>query len=557
VAIAWAATIARVPLKAEFGAGPDPWRVSASHGTTAVMIDAVAISRDDRRTLVDENRVDLPRWSTLHLEATRQYHRVRELGAGWPLPCLRYVRVAPDRSPFFESLDYDTDGAIAGRHPLAALGVTGSRELLLPYRPIWFGLVIDAALLGLAWLIVLRLPYPWRFARAVGRVRRQRCPTCHYDLRGIESDRCPECGGHRYERPPLVPRGVMIAATMLVLMLAVVEIGLAGSVVVSTRYEPIHRAAYEGDLETVRRALDGGVALELPVSDEATPAGMTPLWLGAAGGHADIVIALAERGADVSRRSAAFGTPVDIAAQRGHVDVVRALHAHGAAVDAADAVGVTPLMRAARAGEADVIEALLVLGANATAEDAVGATALHRAAERGRDAVIERLLDTGADPARTNDRGETPLAQAIERGHASTVLLLLEHGVEPDTSAIVEAVRGGRCTILEQLIAHGADLDAAEARTAGLLFHAPFDPAHRDIWRLLVEHGAEVNARSRGRSVLMVAARRGSVEFVRFLLEHGADPTLRDRRGRTALDHARGAREQVIRDALERAERDE
>jgi ankyrin repeat protein len=418
-------------------------------------------------------------------------------------------------------------------------------------QPIWVPFAVNTVLLALGWFVLLRLPYPWRLARAVGRVRRQRCPACDYDLRGIESDRCPECGGHRHQRPPLVPRGVTIAIIMLVLLLGLVETGVAVSIRMGRIYEPIHVAAYGGDVPSVRAALMQGTAVDLRVPDDAVPAGVTPLWLAAANGHGEVIRILANRGADVHHRNLALGAPIDIAARRGHGDVVKMLIDRDASPDAADAVGVTPIMRAAEAGEATAASVLLAHGADPGAESAGGITALHLAATYGHTDVVATLLDAGADPKQTDRRGETALAKAVERNRVDVIDLMLTRGVTPGRSAIVEAVNDGRFDMLERFIAHGADLADADAATAGLLFYAPFDPAHRDVWRLLIEHGADVNARWGTRTILMRAARRGSAEFVRFLLEHGADPTLCDARGRTALDYARGDRMMIIRDVLD------
>jgi hypothetical protein len=63
------------------------------------------------------------------------------------------------------------------------------------------------------------------------------------------------------------------------------------------------------------------------------------------------------------------------------------------------------------------------------------------------------------------------------------------------------------------------------------------------IARLLLEHGARVNARQgrtdRGFTPLMEAAFNGQVEMVELLLGHGADPSMKDDDGKSAVDHAR------------------
>ena len=56
------------------------------------------------------------------------------------------------------------------------------------------------------------------------------------------------------------------------------------------------------------------------------------------------------------------------------------------------------------------------------------------------------------------------------------------------------------------------------------------------VLRLLLEHGADVNARRKnGFTPLHIASIFGILEVVRLLLEHGADVKAEDNRSRTAL----------------------
>jgi ankyrin repeat protein len=57
--------------------------------------------------------------------------------------------------------------------------------------------------------------------------------------------------------------------------------------------------------------------------------------------------------------------------------------------------------------------------------------------------------------------------------------------------------------------------------------------------RLLLEHGAHINALNRnGRTALYMASRDGALEVVRLLLKHGADVDVKDNDGKTALQVA-------------------
>lgn len=61
----------------------------------------------------------------------------------------------------------------------------------LPLRPIWPGLLGDAAMWAAAWAGGLFVISALRRAR---RRRRGLCPSCGYDLRGTTGAPCPECG---------------------------------------------------------------------------------------------------------------------------------------------------------------------------------------------------------------------------------------------------------------------------------------------------------------------------------------------------------------------------
>lgn len=101
--------------------------------------------------------------------------RAAALGVGVPRPSLRTAVEAPPQL----------------RPRALALGVR-----LLPYGILWPGLLLNTAFYGTALWALL-----WGRGCAVRayRRRRQRCPSCNYDRRGLASPAapCPECG----ERP--------------------------------------------------------------------------------------------------------------------------------------------------------------------------------------------------------------------------------------------------------------------------------------------------------------------------------------------------------------------
>ena len=98
--------------------------------------------------------------------------------------------------------------------------------------------------------------------------------------------------------------------------------------------------------------------------------------------------------------------------------------------------------------------------------------------------------------------------------------------------------------VVQVLLAHGARVDTASSNGMHVMpLHSAAAAYSVPIARLLLEHGAPVNARQGKRGFgftpLMEAAYNGQVDMVEILLQHGADPRLRDEEGRTAADHAR------------------
>jgi len=551
VAIAWSATLFNTGAGRYYTIASNGWVGRLHRGPAVVMIGAAGDINELTATLrTRDDLTAIPRWSGFQDPPASVEVRAEEFACGWPLVCLRYVRHT-EGGILVPDLDFSNRGALEGENPLTAIGI-GPRDVrLLPAGPIWLHLLADALLLGAVWFILLRIHYPWRFVQAVGRIQRGLCPTCKYDLRYIESARCPECGRARHHRPAIVTRDLINASLALLLLLALTEIVFGITFCTHPLYESIHRAAYRGDLATVRTEIEGGVDVNQRVPAGSQPYGATPLWLAAAGGRRETVWWLLQAGGDITPRNAAFGTALDVAALRGAAEVVRLLIEAGCDVRATDALGTTPLHRAAEGGSAIVASLLLEHGASVNAATLIGATPLHIAATEGHTEVANALLAAGAGTDVRNENNRMALACAVRMMRIDTVQVLLQRGVAIDERALIDAVDGGNADLVALLARHGADLAAPLRNGETLLFRASRQPGARGVWELLLAHGVDVNARSRGRTVLMIAARWGSDESVDFLLENGADPTLQDDGGRTALDYARDERRRIIQRAME------
>ena len=174
---------------------PDP--------TTDHLSTAVDGSGQDR-----EIGVSVPGWLILRsddlppLEGT--YERIVIDAFGWPCRALSYrfsvvdslVPVGPD------SFVLSFRGGLRLRDHYDPPGWRGpsdfERTRGLPLTPLWTGLMVNTILYALA--IAVLYPIGEGLVRAVRRRIRQRlglCVRCGYDLRGLDTPGCPECGWGR------------------------------------------------------------------------------------------------------------------------------------------------------------------------------------------------------------------------------------------------------------------------------------------------------------------------------------------------------------------------
>ncbi|MEZ5828176.1 MAG: quinoprotein dehydrogenase-associated putative ABC transporter substrate-binding protein [Hyphomicrobiales bacterium] len=217
------------------------------------------------------------------------------------------------------------------------------------------------------------------------------------------------------------------------------------------------------------------------------------------------------------------------------------------------------LSNALIANDPERIKYLLSKGADVNKPDLQGWTPLTSAARQRHDQTIALLIELGADPNKADENGLTPLAAALMRDHVPSIKTLVEHGAKLDVPGqqgyrpLALALAEKKFEAAKALMDTGADVSVAsgeEKLTPLMIIAAQTGPAEgsiflpgstrpTDIAKVLVEHGADINAQAaNGMTALMIAATNNSAPMIGLLMDAGADPAIKNAQGKTAEDVA-------------------
>lgn len=316
---------------------------------------------------------------------------------------------------------------------------------------------------------------------------------------------------------------------------------------------PLHFAIREGHWDVVQFLLDqgadpmcGGLGFQ-PSYRPHDPGSLPwPLTVARERGHHEIVALLESILRERFHIRPAEGEPLAaLIRERDSSAVVAHLDAHPTAIDAADEFGNQPIHWAVMTRQRDLIDRLLERGADVNAQRPDGARPLDltngdywyrgwrdlpREALRPHEVVMGYLLAHGAyydigtaaklgdlrrvqelldeDPALV-DRVPppsgyyhgVPIRNAAKHGHLSLVQFLLERGADPNQpeavapqgGALYEAIAGKHWEIVNLLIAHGANAQAAVESSGNCYWRAKRDEAPQEMLNLLAAHGGTLD----------------------------------------------------------------
>ena len=195
---------------------------------------------------------------------------------------------------------------------------------------------------------------------------------------------------------------------------------------------------------------------------------------------------------------------------------------------------------AVRSGDANLLSDLIAKDASlASSKDDNGVSLLLMACYYRRPDLVGILL-ASAGPLDIFE------ASAIEGGTERAAALLAEAPALAGTvsadgfTPLHLASYFGREATARALLEHGADADAVSRNPMSLRpLHSAAASRSLGIVKLLVERGAEINARQQGGfTPLHAAAFNGDLAMTEYLVAHGADLALMSDDGKTTLDIA-------------------
>ena len=159
---------------------------------------------------------------------------------------------------------------------------------------------------------------------------------------------------------------------------------------------------------------------------------------------------------------------------------------------------------------------------------------------------IEGILERDPDLVNArNERGDSLLLAAAYAGRREIFRLLLEKGAGVN---LFEAAALGLGDQASEIIGRDPAQVNAHSHDGWTALHLAAFFGHRDLAEMLLDHGADVNSRSkserfaRANTPLHAAAANRQVDVAALLLERGADITARDVSGFTPLALAANSR---------------
>jgi len=188
------------------------WKVFGAERTIGQRFPLKPIAHEDEGIFRYPNqmtRPDLvPVWGESATKESLDYQFVLDDGRGWPFLALRSA-ILFEKGEDYNRFYRRTPISQIGAKVIGGIRVSLSRPnrfsaglwdiIILPYRPIAIGFLLDVAFYSLIWLMIIA---GYKNIRYMAHHHKGRCIMCGFDLRGSNSGCCPECGwGYEMSQP--------------------------------------------------------------------------------------------------------------------------------------------------------------------------------------------------------------------------------------------------------------------------------------------------------------------------------------------------------------------
>ena len=325
----------------------------------------------------------------------------------------------------------------------------------------------------------------------------------------------------------------------------------------------LHFAASGGPPNTARILLERGANV-----NSQNNKGLTPLHQASQSmreGYLDIMHFLLDHGANWNSRDNHGNTALHFVASKGRLEAARILLERGADVDSQNDVGLTPLQRASQ-GQGGLlnIDPVRLLGHKPGTDvdfqsDQIRLRRLLPGMSRigeGYLCIMRLLLANGANVNVHDDNGNTALHFVASECCLKAARILLERNAEVDyrnsrgSTSLLVASEHGTPDLVQLFLDYKADVHACDA-DGGTVLHRAAIAGRLETCRLLLKLDVEVNSRNNeGLTPLHLASagyEKGNLNLVRLLLDHGADAQARNLSGKIASEVARGrSRDEIV-----------
>ncbi|XP_059473664.1 uncharacterized protein LOC132195582 [Neocloeon triangulifer] len=294
---------------------------------------------------------------------------------------------------------------------------------------------------------------------------------------------------------------------------------------------PLHMAIISGKTDILKLLLENEAVVNVESNNGTTPLCLAFLM----GSQQAIHTLLTCDNLNVSEEYNGFNVIFE-SSKLGFLEVLEACQKKGINLDQQNDLLETPLMFACYYGHEECVEYLLSLHTgNINQTSKVGKFPLLFAAATNHFNVCNMLLQHGADINLKDSDGIGPLHIAIGRKHFDLALWLLEQeDFVIDDEAVQITVTKGNAQILEKLRSKNADLLKKDERFRSPAHLAAISGNTECLGMLLDLDTPKVNIEEKCHSdytLLHLAAKEGHAEVIKLLLERGAQTNARDFQG--------------------------